>query len=118
MPVMPNRPALARSSNPSLTPGGSVDIHPHDALRLGILDGDNIAISSDRCKIETKAHLTETTPPGLAFMAFHWHEGPVNILTNSALDPQAKIPEFKISAVKAILEFWIVLPGIIPFSLN
>ena len=87
----------------SLAPGGSIDIHPDDALRLGILDGDAIAISSQRGKIETKVHLTETTAPGLAFMAFHWHEAPVNMLTNSALDPQAKIPEFKISAVKAVL---------------
>jgi hypothetical protein len=36
-------------------------------------------------------------------MAFHWHESPANALTNSALDPIAKIPEFKVSAVNAVL---------------
>ena len=36
-------------------------------------------------------------------MAFHWHESPVNALTNPALDPVAKIPEFKVSAVRAVL---------------
>jgi len=36
-------------------------------------------------------------------MAFHWKESPANALTNSALDPVAKIPEFKVSAVKAVL---------------
>jgi hypothetical protein len=36
-------------------------------------------------------------------MAFHWRESPANALTNAALDPQAKIPEFKVSAVKAVL---------------
>jgi formate dehydrogenase major subunit len=34
-------------------------------------------------------------------MAFHWKESPANVLTNAALDPTAKIPEFKVSAVKA-----------------
>jgi len=43
-------------------------------------------------------------PKGLAFMAFHWKESPANTLTNAALDPVAKIPEFKVSAVKAELE--------------
>jgi hypothetical protein len=36
-------------------------------------------------------------------MAFHWREAPANVLTNPALDPLAKIPEFKVSAVKAVL---------------
>lgn len=41
--------------------------------------------------------------PGLAFMAFHWKESPVNVVTNPALDPSAKIPEFKVAAVNAVL---------------
>ena len=36
-------------------------------------------------------------------MAFHWREAPANRLTNPAFDPQAKIPEFKVSSIKAIL---------------
>ncbi len=86
-----------------LYPNGAIDIHPDDALKLGIIDGDLVTIYSERGKIETPAHITEKPPPGLAFMAFHWRESPVNVLTNSALDPAAKIPEFKVSAVRAVL---------------
>jgi formate dehydrogenase alpha subunit len=86
-----------------LLPGARVDINPADALNLGIVDGDLVMLSSERGKIETEVRVTEKTSPGLAFMAFHWTESPANMLTNSALDPQAKIPEFKVSAVKAVL---------------
>jgi formate dehydrogenase alpha subunit len=86
-----------------LQPNGSVDIHPDDALKLGIMEGDLVSIASERGKIETPAHVTDKTSPGLAFMAFHWRESPANVLTSSALDPVAKIPEFKVSAVKAVL---------------
>ena len=86
-----------------LSPSGAVDIHPVDARRLGIVEGDVISLASARGKIETPAHVSEKASPGVAFMAFHWREAPVNILTNTALDPVAKIPEFKVSAVKMVL---------------
>ncbi len=86
-----------------LQPSGAVDIHPEDALKLGIIDGDMVTIASERGKIEAPANITEKTSPGLAFMAFHWKESPANMLTNPALDPVAKIPEFKVAAVKAVL---------------
>lgn len=86
-----------------LIPHGVVDIHPDDARNLGIEDGDMVSLASERGKIETHAHITEKTAPGVAFMAFHWSESPANLLTNPALDPVAKIPEYKVSAVKAVL---------------
>ena len=86
-----------------LQPKGSIEIHPDDALKLGIVDGDLISVASERGKIEAPANVTDKTAPGLAFMAFHWKESPANTLTNPALDPVAKIPEFKVSAVKAVL---------------
>ncbi len=86
-----------------LEPTGSVDIHPDDAKGMGIVDGDSVTIASERGKIETQARITEKTSPGVAFMAFHWKESPANILTSPAHDPVAKIPEFKVSAVKAVL---------------
>ncbi len=86
-----------------ISPSGAVDIHPSDALRLGITDGDMLAIASSRGRIEAPVRVTEETSPGLAFMAFHWHESPANALTNDALDPSAKIPEFKVTAVRAVL---------------
>ncbi len=86
-----------------LQPKGAIDIHPEDALKLGIIDGDLISVASQRGKIEAPVNITDKTSPGLAFMAFHWKESPVNVLTNPALDPVAKIPEFKVSAVRAVL---------------
>jgi formate dehydrogenase alpha subunit len=87
----------------NLYPSGSVEIHPDDAVKLGIIEGDMVTLASERGKIEAPAHVTDKTSPGLAFMALHWRESPVNMLTNSKLDPVAKIPEFKVSAVKAVL---------------
>jgi formate dehydrogenase alpha subunit len=87
----------------ALQPRGTVDLHPDDAVSLGILEGDTVALESKRGKIEAMAHITDKTSPGLAFMAFHWSESPANRLTNAALDPTAKIPEYKVSAVKAVL---------------
>ncbi len=86
-----------------LCPNGTIDIHPEDALKLGIVDGDIVAIASERGKIEAPVRITDETAPGLAFMAFHWSELPVNVVTSTASDPSAKIPEFKVSAVKAVL---------------
>jgi len=86
-----------------LSPSGTVDIHPDDALKLGIVDGDIVAIASERGRIEAPVRITDETAPGLAFMAFHWSELPVNTVTNTASDPSAKIPEFKVSAIKAVL---------------
>lgn len=80
-----------------------VEISPSDAARLGIVEGDVITLSSRRGKVQTKAKETWRVPPGLAFMAFHWGDAPANVLTNPALDPLAKIPEFKVSSAKAIL---------------
>jgi formylmethanofuran dehydrogenase subunit D len=80
-----------------------VEINPADANRLGIGEGDVISLSSRRGSVQTKVKKTQRVRPGQAFMAFHWREAPANRLTNPALDPQAKIPEFKVSSVKAIL---------------
>jgi len=86
-----------------LYPKGLAEIHPQDAERLGVWEGEMITITSDRGKIEAKAHITEKSAPGLVFMSFHWHEAPANILTNPAVDPVAKIPEYKVCAVKPVL---------------
>ena len=86
-----------------LNPKGAVDIHPTDALNLGITSGDLVTLASKRGSVNIPANVTDKTSPGIAFMAFHWKESPANMLTNTALDPTAKIPEFKVSAVRAVL---------------
>ncbi|MBU1744754.1 MAG: formate dehydrogenase subunit alpha [Proteobacteria bacterium] len=80
-----------------------VEINPEDARRLGIGEGDLVSLSSRRGEVQTKVKMTHRIPPGHAFMAFHWGDAPANRLTITAVDPQAKIPEFKVSSIKAIL---------------
>jgi predicted molibdopterin-dependent oxidoreductase YjgC len=87
----------------TLVPESRVEINPVDANRLGIVEGDVISLSSRRGEVQTKVRKTHRVKPGQAFMAFHWREAPANRLTNPVLDPQAKIPEFKVSSVKAVL---------------
>jgi len=78
---------------------GAIEINPRDAEKLGLADGDTAEISSRRGKIQIAARLTERVPPGTVFLAFHYREAPANRLTIAALDPVAKIPEFKVCAV-------------------
>jgi formate dehydrogenase alpha subunit len=86
-----------------LRPDGVVEMHPGDAAKLGLVEHDLIVLASKRGKLEAPVHITENLPPGLVFMPFHWREAAANILTNDALDPLAKIPEYKVSAVNAVL---------------
>jgi formate dehydrogenase alpha subunit len=81
-------------------PDGFVEIHPVDAEALAISDGENARISSRRGTVTARAVVTKRSRPGSVFMAFHFKEAAANILTNDALDPIAKIPEFKVCAVK------------------
>jgi formate dehydrogenase alpha subunit len=83
-----------------MEPEGVVEMSPQDASQLGIAQGDRVRVNSRRGAVITKAKITETMPPGLVFMAFHFAESAANILTNPKLDPVSKIPELKVSAVK------------------
>jgi formate dehydrogenase alpha subunit len=86
-----------------LNPNGVVEMHPSDAAKLGLIEHDLIVVASERGRVEAPLHITEKSPPGLVFMPFHWREAAANTLTNDALDPVAKIPEYKVSAVNAML---------------
>ncbi len=77
-----------------------VQINPKDALPLGIADSDTIKITSRRGEVTAKALVTDITPVGAIWMTFHFAESPTNLLTNPALDPLSKTPEFKVCAVK------------------
>ena len=81
-------------------PESLVEIHPEDAGKLGIADGQKVRVTSRRGTVEVKARITEKSAPGSIFMNFHFTEAPVNFLTNPALDPVGKIPEYKVCAVK------------------
>lgn len=82
-------------------PDAYVEINSEDAKRLGIRDNDRVKVISRRGGVETYAMVGERVMPGQLFMPFHYAESPANRLTNAkALDPVAKIPEYKVSAVK------------------
>ncbi|HEX7364835.1 MAG TPA: molybdopterin dinucleotide binding domain-containing protein, partial [Dehalococcoidia bacterium] len=59
-----------------------------------------VKVISRRGEVSAKTKVTEKTPPKVVYMTFHFAESAANLLTNAALDPIAKIPEFKVCAVK------------------
>jgi formate dehydrogenase alpha subunit len=80
---------------------GYVDINPEDAEKLAVKNGDILVLSSRRGDIEAPANLTDSVVPGTVFLPIHFGEIPTNVLTSAeAVDPLAKIPEFKVSAVR------------------
>jgi len=84
----------------ALSPPAPFEIHPEDAAREGIGQGDVIELATRRGSVHARAVVTERSRPGTIFMPFHFREAPANVLTNDALDPVAKIPEFKVCAVR------------------
>jgi formate dehydrogenase alpha subunit len=76
------------------------EINIKDAERLGIKNGEKMIIESRRGQVETIAKVTDRIQEGVVFMSFHFKESAANLLTNDALDPYAKIPEFKVCAIK------------------
>lgn len=83
-----------------LYPEARMEVNPADASLAGIRDGQVVRVSSRRGTIVLRASVTEKTSAGVVFIPFHFAEAAANILTIDALDPQAKIPEFKACAVK------------------
>jgi len=81
-------------------PESLVEINPKDAKTLGVANGQFVKVTSRRGTLQAKSNVTERVPAGTIFMNFHFREAAVNLLTNPALDPIAKIPEYKVSAVK------------------
>jgi predicted molibdopterin-dependent oxidoreductase YjgC len=82
-----------------LVPEALVDVHPGDAAPLGVAEGDRVRLRSRRGAITVRAHLTPDIREGAVFMPFHFVEAAANELTHAALDPIAKIPEYKVCAV-------------------
>ena len=84
----------------AMYPQALVEINPKDAHKAGIEDGDLIKVFSRRGEILSTAQVTNRVEPGIIFTTFHFAEAAANFLTNPALDPIAKIPEFKVAAVR------------------
>jgi len=82
-----------------ICPEPYVDVHPVDLEELGIQDGERVRVTSRRGAISLKARASTRVSRGNVFIPFHFKEAAANILTNDALDPYGKIPEFKFCAV-------------------
>ncbi|MCP4652712.1 MAG: formate dehydrogenase subunit alpha [Candidatus Omnitrophica bacterium] len=81
-------------------PQGYVEMHPENAKALGVQTGSLIKVTSRRGSIDIKAKVTDKVVKDSVFIPFHFKEACANVLTNPALDPIAKIPEYKVCAVK------------------
>ncbi|UYQ62005.1 molybdopterin oxidoreductase family protein [Streptomyces peucetius] len=82
-------------------PGPFVELHPQLAERLGVGEGEPLAVVSRRGRATGPARITTGIRPDTVFMPFHWPgEGRVNTVTNPALDPTSRMPEFKVCAVR------------------
>lgn len=83
-----------------LYPEARVEINPADAARLGIEDGQTVRVSSRRGTVVLRAWVTQRATIGVVFIPMHFAEAAANLLTIDALDPLAKIPEYKACAVR------------------
>jgi formate dehydrogenase alpha subunit len=81
-------------------PEARVEINPADAVMHGISDGMTVRVTSRRGSVVLRASVTEKTTVGVVFLPMHFAEAAANLLTNDAIDPEAKIPEFKACAVQ------------------
>ncbi len=82
-------------------PRGYVEVNAQDAAAVGVEHDRDVVVESRRGKVQTRLKVSEELLPGTIFLAFHWREAPANMLTQDfALDPVAKIPEYKICAVR------------------
>ena len=81
-------------------PEALCEINPADAAKIGCADGQRVRVSSRRGTIVLTAKVTEKSPPGTVFIPFHFMEAAANLLTIEALDPLAKIPSYKVCAVR------------------
>ncbi|WP_406067547.1 molybdopterin oxidoreductase family protein [Streptomyces sp. NBC_01020] len=85
----------------SAAPGPFVELHPLLARRLAVTEGELLAVTSRRGRAVAPARITDAIRTDTVFMPFHWPgAGRANTLTNPALDPTSKMPEFKVCAVR------------------
>ena len=84
----------------TIAPEALVYLNQADADLLGVAGGDYVRVSSRRGSIEIKVSISNRETPGACFIPFHFREAAANLLTNDAIDPIGKIPEYKFCAVR------------------
>ncbi|MBN1683034.1 formate dehydrogenase subunit alpha [Candidatus Bathyarchaeota archaeon] len=91
-------PTLVKQGNTAF-----IEINPVDAKERGITENSLVRVRSRRGGIIVKSNITSGILPGVVFIPFHFSEAAANILTNIAIDPEARIPEYKVCAVEVEL---------------
>jgi formate dehydrogenase major subunit len=84
----------------ALEPAATASLNGEDLQGLGLKPGDVVTIASRRGQVRLQVRQDDGTPQGTVFIPFAYQEAAANLLTNSALDPFGKIPEFKFCAVR------------------
>ena len=82
-----------------LAPVPDLEVNPADANANGWKSGDRVMVSSRRGEVEAEVRVTRRSPVGAVFMTFHYPEMAANLLTPKHLDPESRIPSYKMSAV-------------------
>ena len=88
-----------RTGNVELTDRDHLEVHPDDAERLWINDGDRVSLRSRMGRVEITAQVTEKIKPGHVFATFHFPETKTNLLVGSSSDVNTSCPEYKVIAV-------------------
>lgn len=88
-----------RTGNAKILTEDVLLIHPEDAQRHFIADGDMVCIESERGKIDVKAKISDEVKPGILSSTFHFPEVMMNVITSSEHDTEALCPEYKVVAV-------------------
>ncbi len=81
-------------------PENFVQIHPRDARRLGVSDGESVTVESRRGAVPARATVTTAVRRGCVWMPLHFAEARVNLLTNAAGDKETGTAEYKVCAVR------------------
>ncbi|MBK5306945.1 MAG: molybdopterin oxidoreductase family protein [Frankiaceae bacterium] len=82
-------------------PHAFVEVHPHLAERLGVLDGERVKVSTRRGEAWLRTRVTDTVRSDTVFVPFHWGgKQRANSLTDDELDPVSRMPSFKVCAAR------------------
>lgn len=81
-------------------PTAFIELNTNDARNHDVQDGELVSISSRRGSVRVKAKVTDRTKPNVVFFPWHFFEAAANTLTNDALDPVCKIPEYKVCSCR------------------
>ncbi|GAA2287354.1 formate dehydrogenase subunit alpha [Nonomuraea roseoviolacea subsp. roseoviolacea] len=89
-----------RGGNLLLDGTDRLDLHPDDAARHGLRDGDPVLVESRHGRAGLAVHITHEVAPGQAFCAFHFPDSGVNTLTSGHADTVTSCPEYKVTAMR------------------